>query len=72
VGFKEDTDWGDTNWDCNIMGTGCGALVVLCRGTLPIMTAMSNVKFSPQGTIADTLKKYSMLMIPQDLSVGLI
>ena len=50
--------WEETNWGCTIMG--------------PIVTAMSNVKFSPQGTIADTLKKYSMLMIPQDLSVGLI
>jgi len=72
VGYTEDIDWGEKCGDCNIMGTGCGALVVLCRGTLPIMTAMSNVKFSPQGTIADTLKKYSMLMIPLDLSVGLI
>jgi len=62
-GTTEDIDWGEKCGDCNIMGTGCGALVVLCRGTLPIMTAMSNVKFSPQVIIADTFPmRFSITM----------
>jgi len=49
--------WGEKNRGCtDIMETGLGALVELCRGALPIVIVMSTVKCSPHGIIADTFK----------------